>query len=60
MWRIESVLGSARGVDVRAMCQLYDANAELTGALAALVSETKRRGGGTPTATPSRTGSSCT
>ncbi|WBB72395.1 helix-turn-helix transcriptional regulator [Micromonospora sp. WMMD1128] len=44
VWRIESGLGSARGVDVRAMCQLYDANAELTGALAALASETKAKG----------------
>ncbi|WP_089156928.1 helix-turn-helix domain-containing protein [Micromonospora sp. NBS 11-29] len=44
VWRIESGLGSVRGVDVRAMCQLYDANAELTGALTALASETKAKG----------------
>ncbi|OZV77701.1 transcriptional regulator [Micromonospora echinospora] len=44
VWRIESGLGSVRSVDVRAMCQLYDANPELTGALAALASETKAKG----------------
>ncbi|SCL20100.1 helix-turn-helix domain-containing protein [Micromonospora inyonensis] len=44
VWRIESGLGSVRSVDVRAMCQLYDATPELTGALAALASETKARG----------------
>ncbi|MEO3781451.1 helix-turn-helix transcriptional regulator [Micromonospora sp. B11E3] len=44
VWRIESGLGSVRAVDVRAMCQLYDANPELTGALAALASETKAKG----------------
>ncbi|MEU3455813.1 helix-turn-helix transcriptional regulator [Micromonospora sp. NPDC006766] len=44
VWRIESGLGSVRGVDVRAMCQLYDTNPELTGALAALATETKAKG----------------
>ncbi|GGL87301.1 transcriptional regulator [Micromonospora yangpuensis] len=44
VWRIESGLGSVRGVDVRAMCQLYDASQELTGALVALASETKAKG----------------
>ncbi|MEV0329752.1 helix-turn-helix transcriptional regulator [Micromonospora echinospora] len=44
VWRIESGLGSVRSVDVRAMCQLYDANLELTSALAALASETKAKG----------------
>ncbi|BCL16135.1 helix-turn-helix domain-containing protein [Micromonospora sagamiensis] len=44
VWRIESGLGSVRSVDVRAMCQLYDANPELTGALVALASETKAKG----------------
>ncbi len=44
VWRIESGLGSVRSVDVRAMCQLYDANPELAGALAALASETKAKG----------------
>ncbi|GLY24538.1 helix-turn-helix transcriptional regulator [Micromonospora sp. NBRC 101691] len=44
VWRVESGLGSVRSVDVRAMCQLYDANPELTGALAALASETKAKG----------------
>lgn len=44
VWRIESGLGSVRSVDVRAMCQLYDANPELTSALAALASETKAKG----------------
>ncbi|WP_320065117.1 helix-turn-helix transcriptional regulator [Micromonospora sp. RTGN7] len=44
VWRIESGLGSVRGLDVRAMCELYEAAAPLTQALAALASETKAKG----------------
>ncbi|GIJ07069.1 transcriptional regulator [Micromonospora andamanensis] len=44
VWRIESGLGSVRGVDVRAMCELYAARGELTRALTALAGETKAKG----------------
>ncbi|MCX4474009.1 helix-turn-helix domain-containing protein [Micromonospora sp. NBC_01655] len=44
VWRIESGLGSVRGLDVRAMCELYAAKAELTRALTALAGETKAKG----------------
>ncbi|MEU1607167.1 helix-turn-helix domain-containing protein [Micromonospora matsumotoense] len=44
MWRIESGLGAVRGVDVRAMCELYGARRELTAALIALAGETRGRG----------------
>jgi transcriptional regulator with XRE-family HTH domain len=44
VWRIESGLGSARGVDVRAMCELYTATPEMTRALLALAAETKVKG----------------
>ncbi|MEU8189586.1 helix-turn-helix domain-containing protein [Micromonospora carbonacea] len=44
VWRIESGLGSARGVDVRAMCELYAARPEMTRALLALAAETKAKG----------------
>ncbi|MEU7979666.1 helix-turn-helix transcriptional regulator [Micromonospora sp. NPDC049081] len=44
MWRIESGLGMVRAVDVRAMCELYGARRELTGALIALAGETRGRG----------------
>ncbi|MEU7978480.1 DUF5753 domain-containing protein [Micromonospora sp. NPDC049081] len=44
MWRIESGLGSARSIDVRAMCELYRAKNELTRALIALAGETKAKG----------------
>ncbi|MFG1847186.1 helix-turn-helix domain-containing protein [Micromonospora carbonacea] len=44
VWRIESGLGSARSVDVRAMCELYRAKNELTRALVALAGETKAKG----------------
>jgi transcriptional regulator with XRE-family HTH domain len=44
VWRIESGLGSARGVDVRAMCELYAATPEMTRALLALAAETKAKG----------------
>ncbi|MEV4769918.1 helix-turn-helix domain-containing protein [Micromonospora humida] len=44
VWRIESGLGSVRGVDVRAMCELYRAKGELTRALTALAGETRAKG----------------
>ncbi|MEV5818857.1 helix-turn-helix transcriptional regulator [Micromonospora haikouensis] len=44
VWRIESGLGSARSVDVRAMGELYRAKNELTRALVALAGETKAKG----------------
>ncbi|TDC01461.1 XRE family transcriptional regulator [Micromonospora fluostatini] len=44
VWRIESGLGAVRSLDVRAMCQLYDASPELTGALIGLATETKAKG----------------
>ncbi|WP_328339288.1 helix-turn-helix domain-containing protein [Micromonospora sp. NBC_00421] len=44
VWRIESGLGSARSVDVRAMCELYRAKNEPTRALVALAGETKAKG----------------
>ncbi|MGC4805264.1 helix-turn-helix domain-containing protein [Micromonospora sp. DT233] len=44
VWRIESGLGSARSVDVRAMCELYRAKGELTRALLALAAETRAKG----------------
>ncbi|WP_341719468.1 helix-turn-helix transcriptional regulator [Micromonospora sp. FIMYZ51] len=44
VWRIESGLGSVRGVDVRAMCDLYAARGELTRALTALAAETRAKG----------------
>ncbi len=44
VWRIESGLGSVRGVDVRAMCELYGARGDLTRALMAVAAETKAKG----------------
>ncbi|MET8277482.1 helix-turn-helix transcriptional regulator [Micromonospora sp. NPDC005174] len=44
VWRIESGLGSVRGVDVRAMCELYGATSELTRALISLAGETRAKG----------------
>ncbi|MEV7989051.1 helix-turn-helix transcriptional regulator [Micromonospora sp. NPDC085948] len=44
VWRIESGLGSVRGVDVRAMCELYGATGELTRALTSLAGETRAKG----------------
>ncbi|WP_406067036.1 helix-turn-helix domain-containing protein [Micromonospora sp. NBC_01638] len=44
VWRIESGLGSVRGVDVRAMCELFGAAGELTRALMSLAGETKAKG----------------
>ncbi|MEV6368161.1 helix-turn-helix transcriptional regulator [Micromonospora musae] len=44
MWRIETGLGPVRALDVRAMCELYGATPELSGALTALANETKAKG----------------
>ncbi|MEU7958170.1 helix-turn-helix domain-containing protein [Micromonospora humida] len=44
VWRIESGLGPARSIDVRAMCELYRAKNELTRALIALAGETRAKG----------------
>ncbi|WP_326561266.1 helix-turn-helix domain-containing protein [Micromonospora sp. NBC_01796] len=44
VWRIESGLGSVRSLDVKAMCQLYDASPELVTALVGLAGETKAKG----------------
>ncbi|MFF0230420.1 helix-turn-helix domain-containing protein [Micromonospora sp. NPDC005254] len=44
VWRIESGLGSVRGVDVRAMCELFGATGELTRALMSLAGETRAKG----------------
>lgn len=44
MWRIETGLGAVRGLDVRAMCELYGATPELTAALAGLAGETRAKG----------------
>jgi transcriptional regulator with XRE-family HTH domain len=44
VWRVECGLGSVRGVDVRAMCDLYGVAPELVDALVGLASETKAKG----------------
>ncbi|MEU1841707.1 helix-turn-helix domain-containing protein [Micromonospora chersina] len=44
MWRIETGLGAVRGLDVRAMCEMYGATRELTAALTGLARETKAKG----------------
>ncbi|MEU8209393.1 helix-turn-helix transcriptional regulator [Micromonospora sp. NPDC049044] len=44
LWRIETGLGPVRSVDAKAMCELYGATPELTGALTALATETKAKG----------------
>ncbi|MFI2712224.1 helix-turn-helix domain-containing protein [Micromonospora sp. NPDC018662] len=44
VWRIESGIGAVRGVDVRAMCELYAATPALTGALTGLATETRAKG----------------
>jgi transcriptional regulator with XRE-family HTH domain len=44
MWRIESGHSSVRSHDVRTMCEVYGASAELTEALLGLSKETKARG----------------
>ncbi|RZU75509.1 helix-turn-helix protein [Micromonospora kangleipakensis] len=44
VWRIEAGLNAVRGLDVRAMCELYGATRELTGALTGLAGETRARG----------------
>ncbi|MCW3817878.1 helix-turn-helix domain-containing protein [Micromonospora sp. DR5-3] len=44
VWRIETGLCAVRGLDVRAMCELYAATPELAGALVALAGETRAKG----------------
>ncbi|RQW89114.1 helix-turn-helix domain-containing protein [Micromonospora globispora] len=44
VWRIEAGLSTVRRLDVRAMCELYGATPELTGALTGLAGETRARG----------------
>ncbi|MFC4105592.1 helix-turn-helix domain-containing protein [Micromonospora zhanjiangensis] len=44
IWRIEYGLSAVRSVEVRAMCELYGATAELTAALMALASQTRAKG----------------
>ncbi|RAN94255.1 helix-turn-helix domain-containing protein [Micromonospora noduli] len=44
LWRIETGLGPVRSVDAKAMCELYGATPDLTGALTALAAETKAKG----------------
>ena len=44
IWRIESGLTSTRSVEVKLMCELYGATADMTQALMALAKETKARG----------------
>ncbi|WSG34737.1 helix-turn-helix domain-containing protein [Micromonospora ureilytica] len=44
MWRIETGLGPVRTLDAKAMCELYGATPDLTGALTALAAETNAKG----------------
>jgi transcriptional regulator with XRE-family HTH domain len=44
LWRIETGQVAVRSLDVKAMCELYRATPEMTGALMALAKETKARG----------------
>ncbi|MFG3118709.1 helix-turn-helix domain-containing protein [Streptomyces sp. NPDC048197] len=44
IWRIETGQTSLRSLDVKAMCEIYGASAELTEALMGLAKETKARG----------------
>jgi transcriptional regulator with XRE-family HTH domain len=44
LWRIETGQTSLRSLDVEAMCRLYGAPTDLTGALMGLAKETKARG----------------
>ncbi|MEN3608877.1 helix-turn-helix transcriptional regulator [Plantactinospora sp. ZYX-F-223] len=44
IWRIESGLGVVRGLDVKAMCALYDVRPDLVTALVGLASQTKAKG----------------
>jgi transcriptional regulator with XRE-family HTH domain len=44
VWRIEIGVGAVRGLDVRAMCELYGATPELAGALIGLAGETRAKG----------------
>lgn len=44
IWRVEAGLTSTRSVEVKLMCELYGATADMTEALMALAKETKARG----------------
>ncbi|MEV8477618.1 helix-turn-helix transcriptional regulator [Streptomyces sp. NPDC051173] len=44
LWRVEQGRVSSRGVEVKAMCDLYGASRELTEALVGLAKETKAKG----------------
>jgi transcriptional regulator with XRE-family HTH domain len=44
IWRIENGTVGMRALDVKAMCELYEASPELTEALTALARETKAKG----------------
>ncbi|WP_341483392.1 helix-turn-helix transcriptional regulator [Micromonospora cathayae] len=44
VWRIETGGGTVRGVDVRAMCELYGVAADLAAALISLAGETRPSG----------------
>lgn len=44
LWRVETGQVAVRSLDVKAMCELYGASAEMTAALMALAKETKARG----------------
>ncbi|BEL04382.1 helix-turn-helix transcriptional regulator [Actinoplanes sichuanensis] len=44
IWRIEKGESPVRGIDVKALCELYDATPEMTEALVSLARETKSKG----------------
>ncbi|GGM08436.1 helix-turn-helix domain-containing protein [Micromonospora yangpuensis] len=44
VWRIETGLGTTRAVDVRALCDLYNTDPDLTAALVTVAAETKATG----------------
>lgn len=44
IWRIEGGMGAVRGLDVKAMCELYGVSPELTEAMRGLAAETKAKG----------------
>lgn len=44
LWRVETGQVAVRSLDVKAMCELYGASAEMTAALMALAKETKAKG----------------
>ena len=60
VWRMEKGTTAVRGSDVRELCDCYGADPELVPVLVGLARQTRRRAGGSRTATPSRSGSSCT